>query len=89
MRKKWFNEIIEDNRKRIVDEIDKKVCTMINQEKEKKEKNYFKDNDLVIIINDNQMRVYEHGKEINYIRSIKFEKAFGDIPVIEYEKIVR
>ena len=88
MRKKWFNEIFEDNRKRIVDEIDKKICEMIKQENEELERDYFKEKDLVIIIKDNRMRVYEHGKEIKYIRRLTLETGIEIVPTIEYEKCV-
>lgn len=85
-RKHWIEKTIDENAERIIREVDF-IERMIKEELQRREQDYFMDSDLVIIVKDNQTRVYDHGKKIN-ATSIDFQHRFGDLPTIEYEKYV-
>lgn len=87
-RKHWIEKAIDENREKIIREVDFRIERMIKEELQRREQDYFMDNDLVIIVKDNQTCVYDHGKKITNATSIDFQHRFGDLPTIEYEKYV-
>lgn len=88
-RKYWFEKIMEENKDKIVDEVGRQIKKLINNELKEKERDYFKDNDLVILVKDNKTHIYEYGEEIKYIGNVTFNHESDSIPIIEYKKMVR
>lgn len=65
-----------------------KIDILKGEIKNNEERDYFKDNDLVILVKERKTRVYCKGDEItDGITNVSFYP--GEVPVIEYQKIVR
>lgn len=85
----WFEKILDESTKKVINEIDSKIKKLINDELREKERDFFKDNDLVILVKDGKTYIYEHGKAIGWVRSVTFEHGIDVVSTIEYEKVVR